>query len=483
MPPYIAFLLWLILLVCLFRYDPAKDRGLSSSLWVPFVSMFLLASRSPAQWLGASTTFEEGNSIDHVVYLTLTVLALRVLFTRHLNWRAATAANSTLTVLLLVSLLSVIWADYPMVTFRRWIREAGNYLMVLVVLSEQQPLKAIEATIRRLSYLLISLSVLLIKYFRDVGVIYNEWTGAAQFVGPTGGKNSLGLVCLIAGLFFFWDALRRWPDRRLRNVKRILFVDVVFIVMTLWLLQLSESATSRLCFVIGCLIVALVRYGSRTARINLARTLPFAACLLAFLEYSFGLSDALTGLMGRDPTLTGRTEIWEALLRARTNPLLGVGFSSFWLGERMSSLWRETKLMYLFNAHNGYLEMYLELGIVGLSILCTFLVVSYRRICRRLTSSVEFASLSLGFWVVLVVYNITEDAFRSNPLWITFLLFAIALPMSSNKVSPRQETNGEGGRIANGAGNGPNTIPSLRSARAPQEFMVLPASKQLRHPR
>jgi exopolysaccharide production protein ExoQ len=410
--------------------------------------MFLLASRSPAQWLGSSTTLEEGNPIDHVVYLSLSLLALRILSARHLNWRTVTAVNRTIALLLLVSLLSAVWADFPTVTFRRWIREAGNYLMVLVVLSERHQLKAIEAMIRRLSYFLISLSVLLIKYFRDIGVIYNEWTGQVQFVGATGGKNSLGLVCLIAGLFFFWDVLRRWPDRRLPNVKRILFVDIAFIWMTLWLLGLAESATSRVCLVIGCLIVALINYGSSTVRVSLARTLPIAACLVAVLEFSFGLSDTLANLVGRDPTLTGRTEIWEALLREKTNPLLGVGFSSFWLGERMFSLWRETKLMYLFNAHNGYLEMYLELGLVGLSILCTFLVVSYRRICRRLTSSVEFASLSLALWVILVVYNMSESAFRGNPLWITFMLFAIALPVSSSKASPEQTRNGRERRLS-----------------------------------
>ena len=437
MLPYLALFLWLILIVCLFRYDPAKDRRFAKALWVPLIWMILLGSRSASQWLGDTTTLEEGNSIDHVVYLTLTVLALAILSARHLNWRNVTAFNSTLALLVLFSLLSVMWADFPTVAFRRWIREAGNYVMVLVVLSEPDPLKAIEAMLRRLSYFLISLSVVFIKYFPS-GVMYDAWTGRQHFVGVTGGKNSLGLVCLIAGLFLFWDLLRRWSNRRAPNVKRIIFVDIVFVAMTLWLLNLAESATSRLCLVIGCLVVALVHYGSSSVRQNVARTLPIAGCLALALEFTFGLSDAIASVMGRDPTLTGRTEIWATLLDVKTNPLLGVGFSSFWLGDRMFSLWQQTHLIGLVNAHNGYLETYLELGIVGLCILSGFLLVSYRTTCRRLTSSVEFASLSLALWTILVIYNVTESAFRGNPLWVTFLLVAIVVPVSSTKRNPNK---------------------------------------------
>ena len=55
----------------------------------------------------------------------------------------------------------------------------------------------------------------------------------------------LGVLCLISGIFFFWDTVTRWPERKERRTKRIILVNVAFIAMTLWLLNLSSSATSQ----------------------------------------------------------------------------------------------------------------------------------------------------------------------------------------------------------------------------------------------
>src|SRR2546426_6753399 len=215
MPPSIALLLCSILLLWVFRYDPAKDERVSLALWVPLIWMVLLGSRSASQWLGpttpisVTTALEEGNALDHGIYLVLIILALGILVARALNWRAVFASNSALILFLLFTLLSVTWSDFPLASFRRWIRELGNYLMVLVVLSDSRPLEAIETLLRRFLYLLIPISVVLIKYFREVGVGYSVWTGAAEFVGVTTSKNMLGVLCLISGLFFFWDTLRR----------------------------------------------------------------------------------------------------------------------------------------------------------------------------------------------------------------------------------------------------------------------------------
>src|SRR5436309_1932730 len=112
MPPYLALLLWLILLVALFVFDPAKTRRVSRGLWVPVIWMTLIGSRSPSQWLGVTSTtaLEEGNPLDHVVYLTLTSLALGILMARGLNWRDTFTQNSALLFFALFALLSIAWS-------------------------------------------------------------------------------------------------------------------------------------------------------------------------------------------------------------------------------------------------------------------------------------------------------------------------------------------------------------------------------------
>src|SRR2546425_8560729 len=187
MPPALALLLCFILLLLLLRYDPAKDPAASPALWVPFIWMFILGYRSPAQWLGliptsAATAFEEGSPLDRSVFLLLIVLALWILAARQLNWPEVFARNSALALFLLFALASVTWSDFPFISFKRWIRDLGTYVMAFVVLSDPRPLEAISTPIRWLSYLLLSLSVLLIKYYPELGVSYNVWTGATEYV-------------------------------------------------------------------------------------------------------------------------------------------------------------------------------------------------------------------------------------------------------------------------------------------------------------
>src|SRR5262245_58266320 len=136
--------------------------------------------------------------------------------------------------------------------------------------------------------------------------------------------------------------------------------------MTLWLLDLSKSATSQLCLLVGSLVIVAVHGRSLNARPTwLKIALPASICLYFLLEYSFGISDLVTATLGRDTTMTGRTDLWDAVLPLNPNPLLGAGYESFWLGDRLKALW--TRFWWQPNqAHNGYLEVYLNLGLLGL---------------------------------------------------------------------------------------------------------------------
>ena len=78
-------------------------------------------------------------------------------------------------------------------------------------------------------------------------------------------------------------------------------------------------------------------------------------------------------------------------------------------------------------AHNGYLEIYLTFGIVGLFVLAAILISSYRTICRSFTQS-ALAPLVLAFWTLALFYNITEAAFKAPFMCLTFLVGAIIVP-------------------------------------------------------
>ena len=140
-------------------------------------------------------------------------------------------SNLALTTFLCFALASVLWSDFPFIAFKRWFRDLGHCLAVLVVLSDPHPMDTVRTLLRRLGYLLIPLSLLLIRYYPTIGMQYNYWTGAAMFVGPTTGKNGLGDICLVSGLFFFWDTVALWAGRKQSRTRRIILVNLAFLAI------------------------------------------------------------------------------------------------------------------------------------------------------------------------------------------------------------------------------------------------------------
>jgi exopolysaccharide production protein ExoQ len=439
MNSYIALLIWLVLLLGLLLFDPARKSGISGALWVPVIWMFIIASRLPSVWLsgepaaggGVSSALEDGNLLDRSVSLILIFVALGILLARSFHWDDFFRRNIALTAFVLFGLFSVIWSDFPLVAFKRWFRDLAMYLMVLVVLSDPFPLEAIRTLLRRVCYLTVPLSLLLIKYFPDAGVSYTIW-GVRETAGATTSKNDLGVLCLVCGLFFFWDTLSRWSDRKEWQTRRIFAVNLIFLAMTLRLLYFANSATSTSCFATGCAVILVVYILGKRHPVFVGALLPLAFIAYAVLAYGFNLNNQLAPMVGRNPDLTDRTYMWQVLLGMHTNPLIGVGYQSFFLGSQLQTFWQRFGGK-VTEAHDGYLGVYLNLGLIGLTILVVFLIGSYRTILKRLRPFSSFAVLGLTLWIVLLFYNISEEAMKLNLMWVTFLLVAIDMPLPAEE--------------------------------------------------
>jgi exopolysaccharide production protein ExoQ len=438
MPPPIALFLWLILLLALLCFDPAKVRGTSAALWIPIIWMFIAGSRLPSQWFGAVTgqmwvaNLEDGNPLDRTIDLVLMGTAVAILFRRSFGWRSFFARNFALILFIAFTLMSAFWSDFPLVAAKRWFRDLGNYLMVLVVLSDPLPLDAATAVFRRLGYFLVPLSILLDKYFPTISKSYDAWTGVGSYVGVATGKNLLGLVALLSGVFFFWDTIVRWSDKNDRRTKRIILVNLSFLAMSISLLFTANSATCKICMFIGCLVIFAVqgRWGQRHQRF-LKFLIPTSFLVYLVLSLGFGMSGQMAAAVGKDPTLTDRTKIWSFVLGMHTNPWIGTGYESFWMGPRLLLFWNQAGLGHINEAHNGYLEVYLNLGVIGLILISAILITRYRTICKRLAPLSSFASLGFALWTIMLFYCVTEAGFRSGQglIWIVFLLVTVSVKL------------------------------------------------------
>jgi O-antigen ligase len=153
-----------------------------------------------------------------------------------------------------------------------------------------------------------------------------------------------------------------------------------------------------------------------------------AVLVFGIAESTFGVYEDVLKMLGRNPTLTDRTEVWQDVLELADDPVLGAGFESFWLGERLEKLWNKW-FWQPTQAHNGYLETYINLGGVGLLLLIALSVATFKKIQRMLLWDFEFGRMRMGFFVAILLYNFTEAAFKGVSLvWLVWHIVALDYP-------------------------------------------------------
>ena len=281
----------------------------------------------------------------------------------------------------------------------------------------------------RVGFLLIPTSILLMRYYPELARGYDDITGEGTYTGVTTSKNSLGMICLIFGLASVWSFYLAYRGNE-KGRRGKLIAHGVVIAMMLSLFLGAHSMTSLACFVLAIGLLAITSSSRLVRKPAAVHLLVGLMVLVSFSVLFLGFGGGLLEAMGRNSSLTGRTEIWRVVLAINQNPLLGTGYESFWLGDRLRRMW----VIYrgINQAHNGYIEIFLNLGYVGIILLLTVIFAGYRRIAAALRQDPDVARYRLAFLVVAVVYNFTEGAFKMMaPMWIMLLLAIMAVPQVS----------------------------------------------------
>ena len=442
MPPLLATLLTLLFIAFLFRNDSKEGYAPSLALMLPCLWMFILGSRSVSEWLYLGTPMAggdiaEGSPLDRAVFFMMMGVGFLVLLKRRLNWSQVFRQNIALLMFLLYCGLTIVWSDFPFVAFKRWFKAFGDPIMVLIVLTEPDPLKAAQTVVRVCTNLLVPLSVLFIKYYPHLGRTYSEWTGGATYTGVTTNKNILGFTLMVFSLFLVWRIYTHWTKKS-GNKLRNLGVPVLLLTMIVWLFQMADSKTPLLSLSLAiCIFLAL-----RMKPIRKYVTALVVVGLIAFatLQFTMDIKTSIAEGAGRDATFTGRTELWEVVLQMQEHPILGYGFDTFWLGDRLRNL----QARWYFKptqAHSGYIEMYLNLGLVGWAFFLCVILSYYRKTRANLASGerdaeqVVFARLGLAFLFAYLAYNYTEAAFKTpHFLFVIFLIFGMKASRSAQRV-------------------------------------------------
>jgi O-antigen ligase len=429
-PPSLAALLTLAFIVALVVGDTQVRRA-SPALWLPCLWLWITGSRFVSQWLdlgspAATSNVADGSLIDALYFAVLLTLGSAVLARRREQVWAILKTNRWLVALVAYGFVAIAWSDFPVVSFKRWVKTLGHPVMALILLTEPRPTEAVRIVMKRCAYVLLPLSVLFIKYFPEFGRGFDPWSGMPTNNGVGLTKNDLGYVCMVFGLFFVWNLLSQSNDVPRRHRLWSQAVSAVFLGMTVWLLATADSATSLATLLIGTGVLLALRFGSFDKRkiglYVIAAIVTAGVVEVLFDPYEF----IVVQLLGREPDLTDRKLVWVDAIALQPNALVGAGFEAFWLGDRLQTLW--AKWWWRPNqAHNGYIETYLNLGIVGVVLLVGVIVSAFTAITSRLRAEFGFADLRLALLFAILAFNYTEAAFKGVHLvWTMFFLVVLS---------------------------------------------------------
>lgn len=442
MTPIVAALLCIAAIAAGFVLEHRERRArVTLAAWLPWFWMAINASRSVGQWVGTRSLYEGGadeasqlranlggSPVDGAVLGTVIALGALVILSRRGAVERIVRDNKWLLVFVLYLGASVLWSDIPVASLRRWVGLAGHLVMAGVLVSEPAPLESVRMVFRRCAYFLIPISVLFVKYFPDLGLLYMNdghrvWTGAAIM------KNGLGHLALVFTFFVIWDLLTRKARGRPTGRLSTIF-DVTIIAMGLYLLR-AEGTNSSAAAIACMVLVVAVLVASRlpVARRAFARSsavVVIGACLFVVVDSALGVIESLVGLLGRDMTFTGRVPLWNTLMDfGFRSPVYGYGYGGFWTVGRATVV--AARAGALTQAHNGYLDVFLEGGFLGLVLLVPALILVLMKIQRTNVKDYDYGVLRLSFFALVLITNVTESCLARERGLMSFLFFMIAM--------------------------------------------------------
>lgn len=320
-------------------------------------------------------------------------------------------------------MFSVFWSDFPDKTLYY------SVMFCAVLLSSIIASRIIEFD-ALIKGCIVGLTIVLLITIASgrYEVVYA--TGQPALVGFFGQKNGVGAVSAIglflSFLFFFYC----------KSAKEKLFYAVIPAILALICLHLSLSKTSWLgaAGAFGILAIAffLHFFPARLRLLVLSLLSLFAGAVwLLIIGFDIDLVAFVLEAMDKNPTLTGRTLIWQnGIERALEKPFLGYGYSGFW---QDGNPWADYYLKlydaehtFGFHFHNLYLQSFVNLGIFGLSFTILLFLFCFCKtvalVCKH--GMLMQVSFPLGIAGLYFVRSIAEVELL-GPTGITTFIFYV----------------------------------------------------------
>lgn len=393
-----------------------------------FQSLLLESTASTTQ------TVSEGNSLLQIIWALVYLVVLVRAVQNFGPIVAAVRANKFLIALVFLAVVSVLWSEDPGLTLRRGVALLGTTLFGLDFAVRYPIRKQLQLLAIALSAI-VALSVVVQVFFAGlVPVVDKAYPNA--WVGLFDQKNVFARVIVLTAIVVLASVRR--------SMGGILTAVFTFLAAVA-LIVLTQSVTAVVAL-LGLILV--LQFAPALRWTGHVRTLMrFCGLVMVFpaiflLVHYWGL---LTNLLGRNGTLTGRAQLWAISLSSiELKPLLGYGYSAFWMVSqealRINALLRWT----VPHAHNAYIDLALELGLIGLACyVAAYIVALLRAVAYMRTDSEHGSKWPLVYLCFILLYSFTESSVLvpGSIFWMLFVAAACtaAQPMGALAMEPADE--------------------------------------------
>lgn len=357
-----------------------------------------------------------------IYFVTFILLAIR--------WKrtlGTISSNKFLWILIGIICFSYFWSINPSQTLRFAVYAIGTTAFGLYLATRYTLLEQLELLAWTYGLLLI-LSILFAIGIPQYGLMSGVHEGA--FRGVFTHKNQFGAFMAPGGVVFLLNAFQG---------KKYTWIYWCLLVLTCATMVLSQSTTALGTFAVMLILCIIYRIFRWRYEVMVSAVLAVTMLGLAGLIYIAGYvgSDSLLDLVGKDVTLSGRTDIWAYVWdQIQLRPWFGYGLAAFWNGfDGPSGYIQLAMRIAVIYAHNGFLDIWLSLGLVGLTV---FVIGFFTTTIQSLTL-LRKTNTPEGFWPLLfltyiLLSNLTEGTISNmnSSFWALYTAVSYSLVIAKN---------------------------------------------------
>lgn len=362
-----------------------------------------------------------GNKSIQIIFAILYAVIFIICSIRAKKFGMVVSKDLILVLLLLFAFASLFWSDFQAIGLRRIIGLFGATMIGFYWAFKYKINDMIRIGFHAYS-IIVSLSFIFIYLYPQLGV----HQGLLHYGLPRGvftHKNMLGENMMYAALFsiYFFAVAKK---KLAKLWASILLCSSIFLLIG------SQSSTALVVVLASLSVIFAIRLSLRmkpNLLISLIFTSVGAAGLLGF--YLYNNFDNVLSLLGKDPSLTGRTNLWSETWQAiGQNPIMGYGYQSFWDLHPLAISIGDNINWDAHHAHNGLLDILIQVGFLGLILfLFSFLKSYWSAFVLTLRGKTFIGSLPLIIFTLAVLYNITESNILNpnSTFWALFVYASI----------------------------------------------------------